>query len=169
MPLSRDHIVRTAVNLLDEHGVAGLTMRRLASALEVTATALYWHVKTKDDVLDLAVDEVFGGVRLPAVTSDWRADVRGLIHGWRAAMQQHPWSATLIGRPAIGPNVRERTAFLQDTLARGGLAGRDLEVATRLLANYVIGAAVTESAGRRTATDDDLFVRGLDLLLDDHA
>ncbi|MEE3917797.1 TetR family transcriptional regulator [Micromonospora sp. BRA006-A] len=49
-----------AVTVLDEHGVEGLTMRLLAQRLDVTATALYWHVKTKDDVLDLAVDRVFG-------------------------------------------------------------------------------------------------------------
>ena len=167
MPLTRDLIVETAVTLLDEHGAEGLTMRRLAQALQVTATALYWHVPTKDDVLDLAVDRIFGEVRLPAVTTDWRADVRELIHGWRTAMHAHPWAATLIGRPVIGPNVLARREFLEAALARGGFGGRELTVATRLLANYVIGAAVTEAAWNRTAQDDDLFASGLAVLLAD--
>jgi AcrR family transcriptional regulator len=62
--LSRERIVEAAVTLLDEHGTDGLTMRRLAQQLDVTPTALYWHVKTKDDVLDLTLDRIFDDVRL---------------------------------------------------------------------------------------------------------
>ncbi|MER7893227.1 TetR/AcrR family transcriptional regulator C-terminal domain-containing protein [Micromonospora sp. NPDC094482] len=150
-PLSRDRIVEAAVTLLDQHGTDGLTMRRLAQLLDVTSTALYWHVRTKDDVLDLAVDQIFGAVRLPAVTDDWRDDVRTLIRDWRAAMLRHPWAPGLIGRPMLGPNVLARTEFLQAALVRGGFTALELAVTTRLLANYVIGAAVTEATWHRTA------------------
>ena len=153
-PLSRERIVEAAVALLDEHGIDRLTMRGLAARLDVTATALYWHVKTKDDVLDLAVDHIVAEVRLPEPGDDWRADVRELITGWRAAMLRHPWSPALIGRPMLGPNVLARTEFLQASLSRGGFTGAALAVATRALANYVIGAALTESTWRRTADPD---------------
>jgi hypothetical protein len=66
-------------------------------------------------------------------------------------MLRHPWAATLIGRPMLGPNVLARTEFLQSALARGGHTGRDLVVATRMIANYVIGAALTEATWRRSA------------------
>jgi AcrR family transcriptional regulator len=135
--------------LLDADGIEALTMRRLAQRLGVTSTALYWHVTTKDDVLDLAVDEIFGSVPVPGPGPDWAADVGTLIHGWRAAMLAHPWAPTLIGRPWIGPNVLARTEFLQAGLARGGLAGERLAVITRLLANFVIGSAATETAWQR--------------------
>ena len=148
-PLSRERIVEAAVALLDGHGVDGLTMRRLAEALDVTATALYWHVRTKEDVLDLAVDRIFGDVPIPPVTADWRDDVRTLVRGWRTAMLRHPWAPPLIGRPMLGPDVLARTEFLQSALVRGGLSELRLAVTTRLLANYVIGAALTESAWRR--------------------
>lgn len=150
-PLTRERIVDAAVALLDEHGIDGLTMRRLAQLVDVTSTALYWHVKTKDDVLDLAVDQVFGDVRLPDATGDWRDDVRALILGWRAAMFRHPWAPSLIGRPMLGPNVLARTEFLQSALLRGGFSGVQLTVTTRVLANYVIGAALTEATWRQTA------------------
>lgn len=149
-PLTRERIVEASVALLDEHGIDGLTMRRLAQRLAVTSTALYWHVKTKEDVLDLAVDEVFGEVRLPDTSDDWREDVRALAHRWRAVMLSHPWSSNLIGRPMLGPNVLSRTEFLQSALVRGGLVGVQLAVVTRLIANYVIGAALTEATWRRT-------------------
>ncbi|MDR7280758.1 TetR/AcrR family transcriptional regulator [Catenuloplanes atrovinosus] len=192
-PLTRERIVAEAVDLLDLHGIDGLTMRRLAERLGVTSTALYWHVKTKDDVLDLAVDHIFGEVALPEPAA-WRDDVRALAGGWRAAMLRHPWAPGLIGRPMLGPNVLARTEFLQAALARGGFAGRELAVVTRLLANYVIGAALTESTWRQHRDprarqhllanrdayptlaasghldeppwdDDELFTRGLDAIL----
>jgi AcrR family transcriptional regulator len=150
-PLTPQRIVEAAVTLLDEHGVEGLTMRRLAELLTVTPTALYWHVKTKDDVLDLAVDRVFGDVPLPATTNDWQADIRTLTRAWRAAMLRHSWAPGLIGRPMLGPNVLARTEFLQSALVRGGGRGLHLAVATRTLANYVIGAALTEATWRRSA------------------
>ncbi|GAA3934783.1 TetR/AcrR family transcriptional regulator [Actinoplanes auranticolor] len=151
VPLSRERIVAAAATLLDEHGADGLTMRRLAQQLDVTPTALYWHVKTKDDVLDLALDHIFGDVPIPAVTADWRDDARALIRHWRTAMLRHPWAPALIGRPMLGPNVLARTEFLQSALSRGGLADLELAVTTRLLANYVIGAALTEATWRGTA------------------
>lgn len=145
MPLTRDRIVDAAIVLLDEHGIDGLTMRRLAQRLAVTSTALYWHVKTKDDVLDLAVDQIFGEVQLPDVGDNWRDDVRELTCKWRAVMLRHAWAPSLIGRPMLGPNVLARTEFLQAALVRGGFSGIQLAVVTRMLANYVIGAALTEA------------------------
>ncbi len=147
-PLTRDRIVEAAVALLDERGVDGLTMRRLAERLAVTSTALYWHVRTKEHVLDLAVDQIFGEVPIPDA-GDWRDDVRALTFGWRAAMLRHPWTPSLIGRPMLGPNVLARTEFLQSALVRGGFTGVRLAVVTRLLANHVIGAALTEATWRQ--------------------
>jgi AcrR family transcriptional regulator len=126
-------------------------MRRLAEGLGVTATALYWHVRTREDVLDLALDHIFGDVPLPEPTHDWRSDVRHLMQAWRAVMLQHPWAPSLIGRPMLGPRVLSRTEYLQSALSRGGLENRDLTVTTRLLANYVIGSALTESTFRQSA------------------
>ncbi|MFY1619960.1 TetR/AcrR family transcriptional regulator [Micromonospora sp. WMMD736] len=150
-PLTIDRIVAAAVDLLDEHGVDGLTMRSLAQRLTVTATALYWHVRTKDDVLDLAMDQIFGDVPIPDATDDWPEDIRVLVRGWRSAMLRHPWAPGLVGRPMLGPNVLARTEFLQAALVRGGCRGRHLAVATRTLANYVIGASLTEATWRSSA------------------
>ncbi|MBM0231923.1 TetR/AcrR family transcriptional regulator C-terminal domain-containing protein [Micromonospora sp. STR1_7] len=150
-PLTLERIVDAAVALLDELGVEGLTMRCLAQQLDVTATALYWHVKTKDDVLDLAVDRIFGDVPIPNVSDSWLEDTRVLARAWRGAMLRHPWAPSLVGRPMLGPNVLARTEFLQSALVRGGCHGRQLAVATRMLANYVIGASLTEATWHRSA------------------
>jgi AcrR family transcriptional regulator len=149
-PLSLPRIAAAAVDLLDEGGVDRLTMRSLARRLDVTATALYWHVTSKEDVLDLAFDHIFGNVRIPVASEQWRLDVERLLVGWHAAMLGHPWSPALVGRPMLGPNVLARTEFLQAALVRAGLIGRSLAQATHLLANYVIGAALTEATWRQS-------------------
>jgi len=189
-PLTRDRIVAEAVALLDEEGAARLTMRHLAERLGAGSTTLYWHVRTKDDVLDLALDAIFCDVALPASPGNWADDVRVLIRAWYAVMLRHPWAPGLLGRPMLGPNVLARTEFLQTTLVRGGFGGVDLAAATHGLANYVIGSALTRVAtGPSDAADqhvrahadeyptlastghlgeqdwDDLFARGLDSLL----
>jgi AcrR family transcriptional regulator len=148
-PLSRERIVATAVDELDAHGAETLTMRRLAQRLEVTSTALYWHVSTKEDLLDLAVDHIIGDVPIPEPGRDPRSALRALLTDWRAAMLAHPWSPSLLGRPLLGPNVLARTEFLHATLTRAGLSGIDLASATRVLANFVIGTAMADATWRK--------------------
>jgi AcrR family transcriptional regulator len=147
-PLTLPRIVGAAVAELDAHGAERLTMRRLAQRLEVTSTALYWYVATKDDLLDLALDEVLGEVPIPDA-DDPRAAVQALLGEWRAVLLAHPWSPGLLGRPLLGPNMLARTEFLQATLTRAGLSGVDQAAAGSLLSQFVIGAAVTESTWRR--------------------
>lgn len=149
--LARATVVIATVELLDLHGVGRLTMRQVASRLGVTATALYWHVRNRDELLDLAFDHIFGDVPLPPPSGDWKGDARQLLRAWREAMLEHPWSPMLVGRPAIGPNVLSRTEFLHATLARAGLSDDDLAAASHVLANYVVGVALNDATWRQAA------------------
>ncbi|MTD54263.1 TetR/AcrR family transcriptional regulator [Amycolatopsis pithecellobii] len=197
-PLTLERIITAAIAELDAAGAERLTMRKLAERLEVTSTALYWHVATKEDLLDLALDHVVGEVPVPAPDSQPRAGLRTVLTGWRAAMLAHPWSPGLLGRPMLGPNVLARTEFIQAMLVRAGLSGVDLAAATRTLAGFVIGASMADATWRRLDdpgaiakvrahildaaelyptlstsgfvdaawSDDDLFVLGLERVLD---
>lgn len=145
-PLSRDRIVEEAVALLDEEGADRLTMRRLAERLGTGSTTLYWHLKTKDDVIDLALDAIFSAVDIPGDDGlDWRAAVTALITGWRAVLLDHPWSAALLGRPMLGPNVLARSEFLYATLLKAGVVEPHLTAAAYGLSNYVIGSALMQA------------------------
>jgi AcrR family transcriptional regulator len=162
--LSRERIVAGAVALLDEEGADRLTMRRLAERLDTGSTTLYWHVKTKDDVLDLALDSIFGEFPPPPATASWRADAAALVTAWRAVVLRHPWSAALLNRPMLGPNVLARTEFLHATLAGAGFTGTALPAAAYALANHVIGACVMQASGGdeaagRAAADAHLRAR----------
>jgi len=193
-PLSLDRIVATAVDLLDAHGIDGLTMRKLADRLGAGAMSLYWHVANKEVVFDLALDAVLV-YRAPEVapsSPDWRGDIVHMLEDWRASMLRHPWSATLLPRRALGPNMLGRLELLSSTLSSAGVADADLNVAIWSVWNYVMGATITRGSFERSGDDmaaaqqrlteryptiersrllldddwDGAFRKGLDLLLD---
>ncbi|MEI5679911.1 MULTISPECIES: TetR/AcrR family transcriptional regulator [unclassified Mesorhizobium] len=147
-PLSRERIVVTAVELLDAQGLEGLTMRRLADRLGSGVMSLYWHVDNKEDVFDLALDQVleYRGPPQTIESRDWRGEVVHVLEDWRAGMLRHPWSASLLPRRALGPNILSRLELLSKTLSRAGVADADLNAAIWSLWNYVMGATITRAS-----------------------
>lgn len=153
--LSLERIVATAVDLLDAEGLDGLSMRRLADRLGAGAMSLYWHVDNKEKVFDLALDSVleYRGAPDTAASQDWRGEVFHMLEDWRAGMLRHPWSASLLPRRALGPNILSRLERLSRILSAAGVADADLNVAIWSLWNYVIGATVTRASF--DLSDDD--------------
>lgn len=150
-PLTLPRIVAAATELLDEQGIDRLTMRRLAERLAVGAPSLYWHVDTKDDLVDLAVDAIFGELPPGAGTdADWRDAVTAVLTAWRATLLRHPWAAAVPARqrPTIGPNFLAGMETLQAALVRAGFTERGLSAATWVLYNHVMGSAAAQSALR---------------------
>ncbi|WP_031470524.1 TetR/AcrR family transcriptional regulator [Sciscionella sediminilitoris] len=145
-PLTRERIVGAALELLDAHGAAALTVRRLAEQLGVAPATLYGYVRTKEDVLDLALDAVYAEVRIGEEYEDWSAEVAELLHAWRNALLRHPWSATVLGRPQLGPHMLAREERLYALLAAGGLTAPELQDAAYALSNYVIGSLLMQVA-----------------------
>jgi AcrR family transcriptional regulator len=154
-PLSLERIVATAVELLDAEGIDGLKMRRLADRLGAGAMSLYWHVDNKEEVFDLALDSVLE-YRAPPQSVEsqgWRGEVVHMLEDWRANMLRHPWSASLLPRRALGPNILSRLELLSRTLSAAGVKDADLNVAIWSLWNYVMGATITRASF--DLSDDD--------------
>ncbi|MBA4776747.1 MAG: TetR/AcrR family transcriptional regulator C-terminal domain-containing protein [Rhizobiales bacterium] len=153
--LSRERIASAAVELLDEKGVAGLTMRQLADRLGSGVMSLYWHVNNKENVFDLALDSVFEYSNPPemAEAQDWREEIFHVLEDWRAVMLRHPWSASLLPRRTLGQNILNRLELLSATLSSVGVKDADLNVAIWTLWNYVMGATVTRASFTFVATD----------------
>ncbi|MEU9607975.1 TetR/AcrR family transcriptional regulator C-terminal domain-containing protein [Streptomyces sp. NPDC048057] len=147
--LSRERIVATAVDRLDREGVDGLSLRKIAADLDAHATSLYWHVPTKGDVLDLAIDEVFAEISLPDDhrALDWREVVLAYMRELRAMLLRHPWAASLAGtRPLAGPHALERSEAVYAALTRAGFAGPVLAATAAAVSNLVIATASTQAA-----------------------
>jgi len=148
--LSRDQIVRAAVELADEHGLDAVSTRRIATALGSGPTSMYWHVPSKADLYELMFDAALGEVELPrALSGNWQADLRALARSTHLMLQRHPWLMLLAIQPELGPNTRmhltsnDSFEFGLDCLLNGialrfgneaippGLADRDPGTGTR--------------------------------------
>ncbi|MGY1594510.1 TetR/AcrR family transcriptional regulator [Geodermatophilus sp. SYSU D00708] len=119
-PLSRDRVLRAAVALADEVGIAAVSMRRLAQQLGVVPMALYKHVADKEELLDGMVDVVLGEIAQPDPALDWKAAVRQRVLAARRTVLRHPWA-----RQAIESRTRRTPVVLghMDAVAGEFLAG----------------------------------------------
>ena len=161
--LSRDQIVQAAIALADAEGAHALTIRRLATRLGSGAMSLYWHVASKNDLLDLLIDAVYGEDPVPPRSPDgWRADLRQIAQQTRRLMHRHPWLAALAGnRALLGPNVLARMDALLGILDRPGLDATSAMGLLGTLNAYVTGFVLSElgeaDAIRRTGQTEQEF------------
>ncbi|WP_199439375.1 TetR/AcrR family transcriptional regulator [Umezawaea beigongshangensis] len=143
--LSRDLVVSAAVEVLDGHGLGALSMRKLAAQLGVAPMSLYWHVPTKDALLELALDAVHGEVAPVPAGVPWRETVPALLAGTRALFRRHPWLAALQGRyPNIGPRALALTESLLAALRADGMSVAEAGRAASTLTSYAVGFVVAE-------------------------
>ncbi|MFI0263952.1 TetR/AcrR family transcriptional regulator [Streptomyces sp. NPDC017056] len=153
--LSRQRITRAAVALLDAEGVEGLSMRRLAARLEAGTMSLYEYVGNRENLLDLAVDEVIAEIELDGVDdAPWREALTRQLTRSRHVMGRHPWLPALMStRPLLGPNALARSELIYAVLNRAGLEGPRLTAAVAALTYYVQGYTATQNLWRSSQRD----------------
>lgn len=145
-PLTRERILRAALDLADREGLERCTMRRLGAQLGVEAMSLYRHVTSKEELLGGLIDLVFAAVEVDEPgTRPWRVAMRDRANSHRAAMRRHPWAIGFMeGRMRPGPEslrVHDRTLGV---LREAGFPFRDAVHANSVLDAYVYGFALQE-------------------------
>jgi AcrR family transcriptional regulator len=94
--LTKERVLRAAVDVADRDGVDALSMRRVAADLGVVPMALYRHVANKDEMLDGMLDLVIGEIDPPRTDGGWKTAVRERILSARRALLRHPWASRVI-------------------------------------------------------------------------
>jgi AcrR family transcriptional regulator len=148
----REQLKAAALALVDEQGLASLSMRTLAAALGTGAMTLYNYVETRQDLEILVVEAVMADVRWPkAMPADWRDEVRVIAKALWQAVRSHPHAIPLIlTRRSRTPAVFDAAEALLRALGRSGRAGHELLVAFRAVFALLIGMAQAELAGPLT-------------------
>ncbi|MET9620330.1 MULTISPECIES: TetR/AcrR family transcriptional regulator C-terminal domain-containing protein [unclassified Streptomyces] len=153
--LDRDRIVAASIAMLDEEGLAKLSMRKLATELGVTAMSLYWYVDTKDDIIEFALDAVYGEIDLDAIDTagGWRERMRALALAYRRMLVRHPWVSPSAGAYMnIGPHALAVARRIQDAVRDTGLPLNGQPGAMSAVFQFVYGYGTIESQfGRRAA------------------
>lgn len=135
----RARLAGAGVALADAEGLPAVTMRAVAVSLGAGQASLYRYVATRDELLELMIDQVNGEISYAGLGSgDWLADLLTLARQSRGVYLAHPWllDATA-SRSPLGPNA---VAYLEHALA--ALAELTASPRTKLEALGILGAVV---------------------------
>lgn len=166
-------MLRAAIDLLDEAGLDGLTMRLLASRLGVRASALYRHYPSKQALLDAMVEHLLGPAQVaPSLDGPWPEQLRGVAAGLREIMLAHRDGARLMsGFRHPGGEAVANFQRLVAALAGAGIPADLAVVAVDTVMAYVNGFTIEEQArdanpGHRPREERDRGFRdGLELII----
>lgn len=151
--LSRELIIRTAIEMLDSGGEKALTLRALTVRLSTGYGAIYHHVADKSDLLATAADEVIVGVMSGAVDdADPRAALRALAVGLFDAIDAHPWVGAEFSRRPWRPALLDFYEGVGRLLDAFGVPEKVRFDAAGTLVNYVLGVAAQNAANARLLT-----------------
>jgi AcrR family transcriptional regulator len=147
--LSREQIIRAAVEVLDADGLEGLNMRRLGSHLGCAPTAVYWHVHSKSELVVLAADELWDEISRPdPEVLGWRQAATIMARDLYAMITRHLWLAQAMGGYFIyGPRKASHDDHAIGVYEAGGFTDREVDSALNTVAMYVTGCALRDAAG----------------------
>ncbi len=149
LPLSRERVLRAAITIADASGVEALTMRRLAEELGAEAMSLYYHVASKEDLLDgianavvAEINDVVGAIDAPSAGASWKAAVRRRILSAREVMLRHRWAPRVLEtRTSTSPAVLLYYDGLLALMRDGGFSYDVIHHAMHALGSRALGFA----------------------------
>jgi len=153
MTLQRSHIVAAALQLLNQDGLEGVTVRKVATQLNVHVGGLYWHVKNKQDLLDemanTILSEEFATLQPPEPGQVWA--------GWLVEIAQRLRKAMLAyregGRVVAGAHLHRAVTLAQlfasivDALRAEGFGADEARWLCVTVVSYTFGFVIEEQAG----------------------
>ena len=141
--LSVPVIVAAAIEVLDEAGFAGLSMRRVADRLGTGAASLYAHVSGREELLELVFDALVGQVRLEEPDpARWREQVHRMMRDFRDILASHTDAALAgLGRVPTAPQTLAAAEVFTGVLRAGGLSDRIIALGFDQLVLYVSASA----------------------------
>jgi TetR/AcrR family tetracycline transcriptional repressor len=143
--LTRERVVTEALAVIAEDGIQALTMRSLAARLGVVPGAVYHHVRNKQRLQDLILDNVLAEVDVHLDSSmGWTDQLKVVAHRLRQVLEAHPGVAGILKtRDPLGPHSLALAEALLSPLLGAGFADREAGLAFFLLVDYTIGFAVS--------------------------
>lgn len=149
MKIQRVAVVAKALDLLDEVGIEGLTMRRLADAMDIKAASLYWHFANKQALLDGMADMLIQDVARSVDThAGWEAQIRQVAAQLRQALAARRDGVRVFGGTyVISENVFRVAEALIACMRLGGASTKLASLSTFTLLYYVLGFVMEAEGG----------------------
>ena len=155
--LTRGQIVQAAIGLLDTEGLEGLNMRSLGNRLGSAATAVYWHVGSKGNLISLVGDQMWNEIALPDLASTgWRTAATHMATDLHAMLTRHPWLVQLFAAglavqgsgsfPVFGPGKARHDEHSLAIYEAAGFTGMRADQAAATVFTFVLGNALGPAA-----------------------
>lgn len=145
--LRREDVISAALDLLDEGGIAALSMRRLASQLGVQAASLYHHVASKRHLLAAMADEIVGAAVGGVEHEEWNVALAASAHRLRAALRAHRDGAQVVASTvSVGRNTMALARQWAGVLGGIGLSSKQQVLVALTLFSYVLGHVLDEDS-----------------------
>lgn len=153
--LTQEAIVDVALRLLDADGLDGFSMRRVAQELDTGAASLYWHVGSREGLLDLILDAVAGEIKVPDPDPDhWQEQLKTVARNMRTTILSHRDIVRIsIGRIPAGPNSLRFSERVLSIMRTAGVPD-DLAVSGLLLMFSVVNGFTIDETGLGDSTPD---------------
>lgn len=120
--LTRDLVVAAALKVVESEGGGALTMRRVADEIGVSASSLYGYVASKEELVQLVLEQIMSEIAFPPADLDWRDALRQWARQTLAVFRRHPGVAGLtLGRVPFGPAMLDGMEQMLGTLLAAGL------------------------------------------------
>lgn len=159
---TRAQLQAAALALVDDQGLAALSMRTLAGALGTGPMTLYNYVKDRDELDALVVEAVLAEVGRPrprggGQAKDWQADVRAIVEATWRTVRRHPNVIPLVlTRRTLHETTLDWAENLLGALAQSGRSGIELLVAFRTVSGFVMGLAQAQLAAPSSVDNPDV-------------
>ncbi|MFJ3904708.1 TetR/AcrR family transcriptional regulator C-terminal domain-containing protein [Streptomyces sp. NPDC090025] len=154
--LTRERIVRAALEIADAEGLGALTMRRLGTALAVSTTALYRHVPGKGELVRLMTDAVCAEIPLGPVPSEWRTGLERSARWLRGVYARHRWmpqAMASLTRPVASAHAMAYTEWTLTALRGTPLTGEQRMYAHLSIFACVQGIALADDVEEQARQD----------------
>ena len=146
--LTREQIVDAAIELLDRDGLEGLNMRALGQRLGSAATAVYWHVGSKDTLIALAADQIWNEIGRPdPAVAGWRAAAAAMATDLHAMLTRHSWLVQAFGSQVLyGPGKASHDDHGLAVYEAAGFTSAQADRAAVTVFTFVLGHALGTAA-----------------------
>ncbi|WP_225730635.1 MULTISPECIES: TetR/AcrR family transcriptional regulator C-terminal domain-containing protein [unclassified Nocardia] len=154
MTLDRQRIVTEAVALLDDEGLDGVTLRKLAARLGVRQPTLYWHLPNKAALVtalaEAILDQEFGELTPPAPGEHWQHWLGALAERLRRALLAHPDGARVLSASQLSLKMADISELAMSTLVAHGIPLHRARVIVLTVERFTVGHVLEEQAPRPT-------------------
>jgi len=144
--LARELLVDAALELMHDGGLDALSTRRLAERLGVKSPALYWHVRSKDELLGLIADAICAQMELPSARLSFRVRLEKIAWEYRRVLTAYRDAPRLFGEQApTGPHRMQLYDAAIGAFLDGGFETPEALAMATFYRNYLLGMIAEEA------------------------